>query len=61
MSWLSHNLLDIIGGIVTISSVLANFIPSHTIAGKVVHFLAVNLRGLLTSDENKNGTGTINP
>lgn len=46
MDWLNHNLFDWLGGVVGIASILANFVPKHTVVGKVVNFLAFNLRGL---------------
>lgn len=29
---------------VTIASILANFVPQHTIVGKVLHWIALNIK-----------------
>jgi len=48
MDWFSHNWYDVGGAVVAIASILSNLIPKHTVAGKIVGFLALNLRDVFS-------------
>lgn len=53
-AFIPPSLLPWVTVIVTIASALANVVPAHTIAGKILHFLALNFRsGSLSSPELK--------
>lgn len=40
----AQQVMTYVGAVVTVASILANFVPPHTIAGKVLHWVALNIR-----------------